>query len=308
MRYFVLIFFLFSTNLLAQDVHYSQWTKNPVFISPSFTGSISEKLRITAQKREQWASVTIPFSTNSLSLDAPFGKNGLGGQIIFDQSGSSRLSLSQLNLQYSRLISKWRLGFLMGFAQRKIDYSELTFLNPNEPIVSLSKSYFDLGLGIHRQIEIDNYKELQVGYSIFHINSPNRSFINQEDILSLKHHFFSVLKLDLTNEVNLSPSVFFSSQQKQKEFIVGAEISYDINNQNQDVILFGSANHRVGDAIIFALGTKINQTFVGLNIDLNVSDFSSATNNYGAWEISFIHYIKHSTISRPNLQACPSFL
>ena len=303
-----LILVLFSSALFAQDVHYSQWTKNPIFVSPSFTGAFPEKVRITAQKREQWASVTIPFSTNSLSLDASYDKNGSGGQIIFDQAGSSRLSLTQLNLLYSRAISKWRLGLSMGLAQRKIDYTDLVFLDPNEPIVSLTKSYIDVGLGIHRQIDINNYKALQVGYSIFHINSPNRSFLNQEDILSFKHHFFSILQLDLSNNINLNPSLFFSNQQKQQELILAMELSYEMNNNEKDIILFSSISNRVGDAIIFALGTKLNQTFVGVNFDLNISDFSSATNNYGAWEISFIHTIKHSIISRPNYQACPSFL
>lgn len=308
MRYIVIILCLFSMSLLAQDVHYSQWTKNPVFVSPSFTGSITDKMRITAQKREQWASVTIPFSTNSLSLDAALGKNGLGGQLIFDQSGSSHLSLTQLNLQYSRAISEWRLGFSFGFAQRKIDYTDLVFLDPLETVVSLSKSYLDLGLGLHREFRIDNYKELQIGYSVFHLNSPDRSFLNQEDILSLKHHFFSVLQLDISEQVNLNPSLFFSNQNKQRELILGTEVSYQLNNNDDDVILFSSASYRVADAIIFAVGTKFNQTFIGLNVDLNVSDFSAATNNYGAWEISFIHSIKHSTVSRPNYQACPSFL
>ena len=308
MRYITIIFCLLSTALLAQDVHYSQWTKNPVFVSPSFTGSITDKMRITAQKREQWASVTIPFSTNSLSLDAALGKNGVGGQLIFDQSGSSHLSLTQLNLQYSRAISEWRLGFALGFAQRKIDYTDLVFLDPNESVVSLSKSYLDLGLGLHREIQLDNFRELQIGYSVFHLNSPNRSFLNQEDILSFKHHFFSVLEFDLSDQVNVSPSLFFSNQGKQRELLLGTELSYELNNNNQDLILFGSASYRVADAFIFALGTKYKQTFIGLNVDLNVSEFSPATNNFGAWEISFIHTIKHSTISRPNYQACPSFL
>lgn len=308
MRYIAILFCLLSTALLAQDVHYSQWTKNPVFISPSFTGSITDKMRITAQKREQWASVTIPFSTNSLSLDAALGKNGVGGQLIFDQSGSSHLSLTQLNLQYSRAISDWRLGFSFGFAQRNIDYTDLVFLDPNESVVSLSKSYLDLGLGLHREIQLDNFRELQIGYSIFHLNSPNRSFLNQEDILSFKHHFFSVLQFDLSEQLNVSPSLFFSNQGKQRELLLGTELSYELENNDQDLILFSSASYRVADAFIFALGTKYKQTFIGLNVDLNVSEFSPATNNFGAWEISFIHTIKHSTISRPNYQACPSFL
>ena len=117
-----------------------------------------------------------------------------------------------------------------------------------------------------------------------------------------------MLQLDISNQLNLNPSLFFSNQQKQKEFILGTELSYDINNTDHEVILFGSASYRVADAVIFALGVKYDQTFIGLNLDLNVSDFSPATNNYGAWEISFIHTIKHSIIPRPNYQACPSFL
>ena len=182
------------------------------------------------------------------------------------------------------------------------------FIDPLEPIVSLSKSYLDFGLGLHRQLQLGSYNELQLGYSVFHINMPNRSFLNQEDILAFRHQFFSVFMIDISNQVNVNPSLLFSNQAKQRELILGTEVSYELNNINQEVILFGSASYRVADAIILAIGTKYKQTFIGLNVDFNVSDFSQATNNYGAWEISFVHTIKHTNISRPNYQACPSFL
>jgi type IX secretion system PorP/SprF family membrane protein len=308
MRTILIILIFCSSFVLAQDVNFTQWTKNALFVSPSLTGSFDGRIRFNFQQREQWASVSVPFNTNIVSVDFPLNKNGFGVQLIYDQSGSSRLFLTQFNGSYSRKIREWRLGIYLGYANRSINYSDLTFIDPGEQVVSLNKSYFDVGFGLNRSFRVDYDKDLQLGYSISHLNKPNRSFLNQVDLLPYKHQIFSVLEWNLSQLVNFYPSILICIQDKQRQLVFGGELSYDLSNIKNNFKLYTSSNYRIDDALAFGLGAQYNQTFFSLNYDINVSELSPASNNFGAWEISLIYIIKHTSITRPNYQACPSFL
>ena len=96
---------------MAQDVHFSQWHNNPLFSNPALTADFDGDYRITAHQREQWASVSVPFSTTSVGLDMPIENWGLGLQFFRDQSGSSRLSLTQFNLSLLVLYKIGNWGF-----------------------------------------------------------------------------------------------------------------------------------------------------------------------------------------------------
>ena len=110
MKKLAFLFLCIGTTLLAQDVHFSQWYNNPLFSNPALTADFDGDYRITAHQREQWASVSVPFSTTSVGLDMPIENWGLGLQFLRDQSGSSRLSLTQFNLSLSRSLQDWQLG------------------------------------------------------------------------------------------------------------------------------------------------------------------------------------------------------
>ena len=66
------LFFLFfiSTPLFSQDIHYSQFYNSPLNLNPANTGMFDGDFRFAANQRTQWRSVTVPFSTFSLSADA----------------------------------------------------------------------------------------------------------------------------------------------------------------------------------------------------------------------------------------------
>ena len=71
-RSFIILFFLFSQFIEAQDVHYSQFEKTKSLINPSLISSQEEDYEIQLQRRSQWSSITIPFNTFSLSFTFQF--------------------------------------------------------------------------------------------------------------------------------------------------------------------------------------------------------------------------------------------
>src|ERR1700742_3575733 len=82
---------------IAQDVHFTQYFTSPLTLNPALTGLINEDLRIAANYRSQWGTVSnTPYVTGTFSFDAALLKNklpdgdalGFGLMALYDQSGS----------------------------------------------------------------------------------------------------------------------------------------------------------------------------------------------------------------------------
>ena len=308
MKKIVFIFLYTGTTLMAQDVHFSQWYNNPLFSNPALAADFDGDYRITAHQREQWSSVSVPFSTTSVGLDMPIENWGLGLQFLSDQSGSSRLSLTQFNLSLSRSLQDWQLGFQLGFAQRRIDYSDLIFIDDGEFISTETKNYMDIGMGINRTFSFIS-SELNVDYALFHINSPNRSFISSKDKLAVRHQFSSSLDYDLNEKWQFSPSIYYTTQQNQMQFMLGSQISFDISEYYYKYIVLELASYyRFGDALTSLIGIQFEQSQLAFSYDWNISDLVPASNYLGAWELSFAHIIQSKVLSKPKYKTCPAFL
>ncbi|HRJ35295.1 MAG TPA: type IX secretion system membrane protein PorP/SprF, partial [Flavobacteriales bacterium] len=81
-----ILFFLLVlpfTNGKAQDIHFSQFDLSPINLNPGNTGLFDGTYRFAGNFRNQWRSVTVPYSTFSLSADANnfLEKKGLGAGI-----------------------------------------------------------------------------------------------------------------------------------------------------------------------------------------------------------------------------------
>ena len=60
----VFICFLIVGNLLcAQDAHFSNWTQNPIHLSPSFAGDFDGKYRFSFQKHHPISSLGLPLES-----------------------------------------------------------------------------------------------------------------------------------------------------------------------------------------------------------------------------------------------------
>lgn len=308
MRQLTFIAMLFSTVLFAQDIHFTQWYNNPLFNNPASTADFDGDYRISAHQREQWASVSIPFSTTSIGFDMPLKSWGLGAQFLRDQSGSSRLSLTQFNLSLARSLEDWRLGVQLGFAQRRIDYSDLIFIDGGEQIISENKNYLDMGMGLSRVWRLAQ-GDLTTSYATFHMNRANRSFLSSEDKLAMRHQFSTAFNYNLNEQWMLTPSLNIMSQQEQRQWIFGSQISFDISEYYyQSIRLEAGGYYRFDDALSVLVGIQFEQSHLAFTYDWNVSDLVPASNALGAWELSFSHIIKSKILSKPPNKICPAFL
>ena len=163
-------------------------------------------------------------------------------------------------------------------------------------------------MGINRTFSFV-FSEWQVAYALFHLNSPNRSFISSEDKLAVRHQFSSSLDYDLNEKWQLSPFIHYTSQQNQREFMLGSQISFDISQYYYKyIILELGSYYRFGDALTSLIGIQFEQSQVAFSYDWNTSDLVPASNYLGAWELSFAHIIQSKVLSKPKYKTCPAFL
>lgn len=150
---FILIFAFMSlfNDSQSQDFHYSQFNENPSLVNPALMGS-SHVFRASLVYKDQWRSVTTPYSTFGVSIDAKIrprnwekvdAKRGMifkkansrmaGGLSVYnDQAGDGRLGTLQVNLSFAMSFplthsSSLTFGMQGSLVQRKVDNSKLIY-------------------------------------------------------------------------------------------------------------------------------------------------------------------------------------
>ena len=308
----ILLFFFLETE--AQDLHFSQFTKNPFLLNPALIGNFEEDYSFNAQKRTQWSSVTVPFNTFSASFEASemLNRYSTGVQFLHDISGDAKLSTIGANISFSRKFlfdkkNQISLGIMTGFVQRKIDYSNLIFLE-NEYLPSMSNKYIDLSLGglFTNTSKTSNKKE--IGISVYHINKPNQSLLKKDDLIPVRFNIHTSFFYKIKSRMRLIPSIYYSVQDKQKETVLGTVLIYKmIDIIDEPVEIKTSLYNRFNDAVILGFGILYQKAEVIFSYDINTSSFTPATDYRGGFEFTFIYKWQKKKQNK-KLKKCPTYL
>lgn len=311
------VFILLNTAFsYAQDFHYSQFQYSPGNLGAGNTGAMNSDLRIAANHRRQWASVTVPYQTFSIGADhklesyASILKNWSAGILInHDKAGDGALSIlnASLSAAHRFLLDKdsvysINLGVSAGFTQKSIDFSKLTFDNQfdgdiyvagsttgeNPDNTKLSNA--DIGTGITLQKTTTQYN-LTIGMQMRHLNRPNQNMYNGEAVpQSIFSQYFAMLQYPLNNQIILQPAVQYSRQLKFAELVLGSEAKLIMKDETTSrYAVIGGLFFRNKDAIIPSVAIEYNKFRIGFSYDLNISGLKTASNGKGGPEISLIY-------------------
>ena len=106
--FFIGLSLLLAPQLIAQDLHFSQFYHSPLNINPALTGVFKGDLRFAGNYRRQWQSVPIPYLTFSAAFDMKYFHRKLGngffaGGFIFDhdKSGDAEMRYTQITFSGS---------------------------------------------------------------------------------------------------------------------------------------------------------------------------------------------------------------
>ncbi|MCX6182313.1 MAG: PorP/SprF family type IX secretion system membrane protein [Bacteroidetes bacterium] len=323
--YQLVLWFLCSFSVVAQDQHFSQFSTAPLMQNPALAGAVYD-MQANINYKNQWGTVAQPFSTSSASFDMKLNNRkksksywATGVNLFNDDAGSSKLRIDAINftLAYHVKLNANNVlggGLQGGFAQRRINYGNFqwgsqyngTYYDPNLPSNEIdglpSKIYVDCALGINwtysnraftAKVIGNNYKKFNVGLSVFHVNRPDVSFTQLADPMYMKIvlHGQGLFSLGNSN-MAVAPGFTFYNQGSSLEFFYGALMRYGLNQSSRYTgFVKGSAFsvglfHRLADAFVAVFQYEFSDYRFGLSYDVNHSDLRTATRGLGGFEIS----------------------
>ncbi len=323
---------LCSCFSFAQDIHFSQFWAQPLYLNSAQAGMFNGDYRVGGMYRNQWRSVPVPYSTFSVFADTKFNQvfsqnSSMGAGFVFnnDISGDSRYSINQFYIPVS-FIQTFKsdtnltasFGLMPGVSNIAFRTNKLTFdnqfdgdaynsaLSTGENFPTLSRTYFDLGSGLVLQYKLKSNGFVSMGTSLSHLTRPGVSFFKNNDVkLYAKSTSFLSLKYPLTQTLFLHADVMYEKQGPFHETILAGRLSYLLNPKDNISVNAGLST-RLGDAAIFLLGMDYKDYRFGFAYDLNYSKFVPATNKRGAWEISLLYIIRKNPVFTPKKRACPT--
>lgn len=333
-------FFLFFTCYVvhkscAQDLHFSQFFNNPLLTNPANTGFIPDAdYRLGASYRNQYSNIMAqPYKTMSIYGDAQVFRNrivngwmGLGGVILRDQAGSGSLTSTQIyaSVAYHQMLGLSSLltaGFNLGWANKRIDQSKLTFpdqfdgqffdntLPTSVQLLNNSVSYFDMQAGLNYAYFPTKDIYINAGYSIQHVNHPEETFFEEGDDsrLALRHIGFLNGIFKMSDVVIINPAAYYTTMAGASEFVLGMNAAYNLSGDGSQQIIAGLF-YRYGDAVIPMVGLEISNVRFTFSYDVTTSSLKNFNNSLGAEEFNVLNKGFYNQFNGDKKQTlCPVF-
>lgn len=307
---------ILTSQIKAQDIHYSQFYASPLTLNPALTGINDCNYRVGIMYRNQWHSITATtaYTTPSLSFDinnlaARYIKTGVlsaGLLVLNDQAGDGELTnLSILGsagyLYHFDSEKKYgvSIGLQTGYVQKRFDPTLLNFeeefngvdfnsgLPTGENFPKTSFGYLDMNTGLLFLAHVNTKIDLYAGGAVFHLIQPKESFYNNANAkLNMRMVAHGGAKIKFNDKWSVMPSILYMSQTQAKEINFGTNLGYHISNANMEAEFYFGGYYRLGDAANLLIGGEYKKVKLGLSYDLNISDLNTATNNKGGFELS----------------------
>ena len=298
----------------AQDLHFSQYFNAPLLVNPANTGYMPDNdYRVGINYRNQWVNLTNPYKTMNVWADAQLLSNkldnswlGIGGALLSDVAGTGNLTATtlQMSVAYHQMLEEKSLlsaGIGVGWVQKRIDFSKLTFDNQwnshffdiqlpvGETFNTNNVNYFDVQVGVNYAYMPNTNTYLNVGISAQHLNQPNESFFTGNATIPARYNGFLNANFKVQDVWILNPNLYYSSMASSQEIVIGLnahrKLSYDGDKQ-----LIMGCYYRKDDAIIPMVGFQLGSTKLTFNYDATTSAVKSFNNSFGAYEVSLVYY------------------
>jgi type IX secretion system PorP/SprF family membrane protein len=300
----------------AQDLHFSQYFNSPLLVNPANTGFAPDvDWRAGIHYRNQWASITPnPYKTMSAWGDVqlfnnrfPDGWVGLGGALLKDAAGSGALSATRgfASIAYHQLVGLNSLlsgGFNVGFVNKRIDISKLTFDNQwngkffdaNAPSGELfafnSVTYLDIQAGLNYAYFSSGNAYFNAGFSVMHLNRPRESFFSDKTVdsrLEPRLTMFINGSFKLNNQWIVNPNVYVSKMGTAYETVAGLNAHYNLSGDGNSQLVAG-LYLRLKDAFIPMIGYQWHDLSITVSYDATSSSLGTYNQTQGAYELSIV--------------------
>ncbi len=301
----------------AQDLEFTQFYANPVYLNPAFTGTHGCP-RFAMNYRDQWPGLSGSYRSFAAAYDQYFDNisGGFGVMAVNDvQANTIYNTTAALTYSYHlRINRKWTalFGAKGAYSFNSLDYSKLTFgdqIDIRRGFIYSTKDvqgenntrqYFDASAG-----GVIFNKNFNIGFAANHLNTPNNSLIGGDSPLPMRFTGHASANIPLgrqskfKNTTTIMPSILYSYQQGFQQLNIGSYIKYSN--------FVAGAYFRNRDAFILTFGIATDTFRLGYSYDVTVSRLNNGVSN-GSHEISmqFLARCRRKPVKFRTIN-CPTF-
>lgn len=323
-------FLVSSVSLRAQDIHFSHVNRQPIYQNPANAGLFDGDFRFTANYKDQWRNVSVPFSTVAVAMDSKWKKYGLNYGILFfhDQVGDGKFQ----TLEFSGTLGKTlkldkdsihtiTAGIQLGLNYRTLDESKFYFDNQfngvnfdpglptGEVLNNTSKANFNSSAGLVYQWNKSKKEKLTTGLSGHNLNRPDQSFYGKPLQRDVRISAFAIYDRRINTDFAIVPGFSYNIQGKYREFLPGAQLRYYlVDKLGEYKTVDGGIWFRSRDAIIVRAGIAIDNWSFAISYDTNISKLVPASNARGGLELSAHYIIKRFKPAVIKHRICPDYI
>jgi type IX secretion system PorP/SprF family membrane protein len=309
------------------DPHFSQFYTHPLWLNPALAGTSEGAYRVSAIYRNQWRSVSTPYSTIGVSGDVPAASNiNFGLNILRQTAGTGGYSYTNAALSVAYSGVRWgaderhqvSIGLQAGLLSRRFDPSKFqggdqwipgigysANIATSDPLSNTSAGSFDAAAGaVYFNAAPDVSVNPFFGVSVGHLTQPQDPFIGRGigSRLPLRTTVHGGARLRLTDNAWLVPNAIYMQQGSAQEVMGGAYAQLHVNDVT-DLML--GANYRVNDAVSPYAGLLFNNLMIGASYDVNTSQLGKMAGGTNSFEISLTFLGKRN--ESPAYFKCPRF-
>jgi type IX secretion system PorP/SprF family membrane protein len=323
------VLLLWNSIAFAQDIHFSHLNRQPIYQNPANTGLFRGDIRLTANYKDQWRSVTVPFQTVALAADMRW-KYGLnfGALFFHDNVGDGFFQTIEALTSVSKIFKlstdsthSISAGIQMGLNYRKMNMDKYYYDNQfnglifdptmasNESFQNDSRANFQSAIGLVYNFRYDKRNDLKVGLSLHNINRPNQGFYGTKVPREMRFSMYSILEHRLRNDLVLLPGIGLNLQGKYKELILGSQLRYIlIDKLGKYRAVDGGLWFRSKDALVVRVGFAMQNWSVAVSYDTNISKLVRASTARGGLEISAEYIITRFKPKKVLHRVCPDYI
>jgi len=331
LRLFALFFSLIClVQAEAQDAHFSQFYASPLTLNPALTGLFAGEGRISSTYRNQWQSISNPFTTGTVAFDTRALRRvfkeqnvfGLGGMALYDQSNNGGLRSRYLAFTagYNQQLDKYGhhrlgIGFQASFVSKTIDYTKFLFsrqftpigfdasLPTGEPRSTLGVNYPDMGTGILYSGISNTEQQWYIGASYYHITRPNESMTGGDAKLSPRTTIHAGYNFSVNEMSKLYFSGLVMNSAITSEIMLGSIYQRYLDFYEKKSSFLGGVYYRHNESIIPYAGLESGDFQIGLSYDINISSLKTASESRGGFELT-LQYVFAKDPSKNAVPKC----
>ena len=329
----------FAFTASSQDQHFSQFYSSPTTLNPGNTGVFNGDVRAYTLYRMQWFTVTTPYKTFTISVDAPIFKKKMKNLDFFsaginvnnDAQGTAIVKTNSYNalLSFTKFIGGRQkhnitLGYEIGYATRSAAMGGLKWdsqwdgmqYDPSLPSGEAGGGgigFLDMSTGLVWNFNTDHLFRSAMGFSFHHFTAPNVSLVGGQDRLFPKFGFQWLVnyKLSETSNTTLEPALNVAQQGSSllldgglsAKFVL-SDRSHYTDNRNDKALHLG-IYYRLRDAFFVTARFDVADFSGSIAYDMNISGLTPASHSVGGFEIMLAYrgiFFGHKNAKRESVR------